>query len=170
MRDGAFSLSPTPFDPNETFDLICSSFQPQIQHKKLQLSYATTNDEKLPKLVGDGKRFQQVVINLVKNAMKFTYHGSIQIKASYCNIQSLIKVSVIDTGTGIAAQDIPKLFTRFGKLKRTVAVNSDGIGLGLTIVKQIVESGGGQIKVKSEGLEKGSKFSFSMRMDKVLEN
>ena len=64
---------------------------------------------------------------------------------------------------------MPKLFTRFGKLKRTAAINSAGIGLGLTIVKQIVESGGGHIKVKSAGLEKGSKFSFSMKMDHVIE-
>ena len=55
-------------------------------------------------------------------------------------------------------------------MKRTAALNSAGIGLGLTIVKQIVESGGGQIKVKSEGLEKGSKFSFSMQMDKLIED
>ena len=84
--------------------------------------------------------------------MKFTLAGSIRIKARYCYEQALIKVSVTDTGSGIAAQDFPKLFTRFGKLKRTAADNRTGIGLGLTIVKQIVESGGGQIKVKSDGL------------------
>ena len=54
-------------------------------------------------------------------------------------------------------------------MKRTAAINSDGIGLGLTIVKQIVEAGGGQIKVKSDGVEKGSKFSFSMQMDLHIE-
>ena len=64
---------------------------------------------------------------------------------------------------------MPKLFTRFGKLKRTAAINSAGIGLGLMIVKQIVETGGGQIKVKSDGLEKGSKFSFSMQMVALTE-
>ena len=102
MRDGAFSLSSTPFDPNETFNMIFSSFVPQLQFKGVQLIYNTADGGKLPKLVGDGKRFQQVIINLVKNAMKFTIVGSIQIKAKYCNTQSLIKVSVIDTGSGIA--------------------------------------------------------------------
>ena len=75
MRDGAFSLSSAPFDPNETFELICSSFEPQVQVKRVKLIFATANGQLLPKLVGDGKRFQQVVINLVKNAMKFTQAG-----------------------------------------------------------------------------------------------
>ena len=169
IKDGAFSLSSTPFDPNETFDLICSSFEPQVQLKGLQLVYNTFDGYELPKLVGDGKRFQQVVINLVRNAMKFTLNGSIQIKARYCVQQQQIKVSVKDTGSGIAEQDFPKLFTRFGKLKRTAKSNSAGIGLGLMIVKQIVESGGGQIKVKSDGLGKGSKFSFTMQMDQLVD-
>ena len=82
--------------------MIFSSFVPQLQFKGVQLIYNTADGGKLPKLVGDGKRFQQVIINLVKNAMKFTIEGSIQIKAKYCNTQSLIKVSVIDTGSGIA--------------------------------------------------------------------
>ena len=103
MRDGAFSLNSSPFDPNETFDLICSSFYPQVQFKEVKLIYITENDVKLPNLVGDNKRFQQVVINLVKNAMKFTLKGFISIKARYCYMDSLIRVSVEDTGCGIAA-------------------------------------------------------------------
>ena len=103
MKDGAFRLSSTPFDPNETFDLICNSFEPQLQFKDVQLIYTTADDKQLPKLIGDGKRFQQVVINLVRNSMKFTLYGSIKIKARYCSERSLIKVSVTDTGSGIAA-------------------------------------------------------------------
>ena len=60
--------------------------------------------------------------------------------------------------------DLPKLFTRFGKLHRTAQMNSEGIGLGLTIVKQIVELSGGEVKVQSDGLGKGSTFGFSMQM------
>ena len=72
---------------------------------------------------------------------------------------------MVDTGTGIAKEDFPKLFTRFGKLHRTAIMNSEGIGLGLTMVKQIVESSGGQIAFESQGIGHGSNFCFSMTMD-----
>ena len=76
-------------------------------------------------------------------------------------------VHIEDSGAGIAQEDIPKLFTRFGKLHRTAEMNSSGIGLGLLIVKQIVESCQGDIIAESEGVDKGSLFIFSMRMDKL---
>ena len=69
---------------------------------------------------------------------------------------------VSDTGSGIASEDFTKLFSRFGKLHRTAEMNNEGIGMGLTIVKQIVEKSGGSIGVWSEGLGKGSLFFFNM--------
>ena len=96
-----------------------------------------------PLLLGDARRLKQVLINLVKNAKKFTPKGKIEILASYDLEQESLVVHVKDTGSGIAAEDLPKLFTRFGKLQRTAQMNSDGIGLGLTIVQGIIESGGG---------------------------
>ena len=69
-----------------------------------------------------------------------------------------------DTGVGIASEDLPKLFNRFGKLQRTAQMNSEGIGLGLNIVKQIIELSSGEISVHSDGLGKGSTFTFSMKM------
>ena len=86
--------------------------------------------------MGDGRRFQQVLINLVKNALKFTKAGQIHIKACYrYEPENLLVLHVEDTGVGIMSQDFPKLFSRFGKLQRTASINSEGIGLGLTIVK-----------------------------------
>lgn len=79
-----------------------------------------------------------MLINLVKNAKKFTDSGSIKILACYDNRNEQLVVHVKDTGVGIAANDMSKLFTRFGKLHRTAAQNSEGIGLGLTIVNNIV--------------------------------
>ena len=79
----------------------------------------------------------------------------------------MLVVDVIDTGVGIAAEDMAALFSRFGKLHRTASMNSEGIGLGLTIVKQIVESAKGKVTVTSEGVGKGSTFSFSMLMPTV---
>jgi len=107
-------------------------------------------------------------MNLMKNALKFTEKGMIKIRAYYEGPPTfMLIVDIIDTGVGIAAADMGALFSRFGKLHRTAAMNSDGIGLGLTIVKQIVESAQGKVTVASDGVDKGSTFSFSMMMPTV---
>ena len=121
--------------------------------------------DRLPILVGDERRLKQVLINLVKNALKFTSKGKIVVKAGYNYSLKSIIVHVEDSGVGIACEDFPKLFSRFGKLKRTEEFNSEGMGLGLTIVKQIIEQSGGQIEVRSEGPGLGSLFILSMRME-----
>lgn len=74
---------------------------------------------------------------------------------------------VRDTGAGIAAEDLPQLFSRFGKLHRTASMNHEGIGLGLTIVKEIVESCNGSIMVESDGEGSGSTFTVSMQMSAI---
>ena len=83
---------------------------------------------------------------MVKNAINFTKHGLIEIQASYSNPLRSIIVGVRDSGVGIDKEEFKKLFTRFGKLHRTSEMNSGGIGLGLTIVKNIIEKSGGQIQ------------------------
>ena len=82
----------------------------------------------------------------------------------YSSEKEKLKLQVRDTGSGIAESDASKLFSRFGKLARTQNVNQEGIGLGLTIVKSIVEASGGKVKLYSAGVNKGSTFQFSMRM------
>ena len=89
----------------------------------------------LPQLIGDKRRFKQVMINLLKNALKFTSKGFIKIKAGYNYDVNAVVVHIQDTGAGIVQEDFSKLFSLFGKLTRTASQNSDGIGLGLTIVK-----------------------------------
>ena len=106
-----------------------------------------------------------MLINLIKNALKFTKEGQVTINAFYNYQKKSLVVSVIDTGVGITNEDMPRLFNKFGKLHRTAAMNSAGIGLGLTIVKQIVEQTGGSIKVSSAGPDLGSQFKFNMIMD-----
>jgi len=70
---------------------------------------------------------------------------------------------------GIATEDLPALFSRFGKLQRTAAINSEGVGLGLTIVKQIVELSGGEVSAHSNGVGQGSTFTFTMHMEAALD-
>jgi len=104
----------------------------------------------------------------VRNAIKFTQEGLIEIAAFYrAGPENLLTLEVRDTGVGIAADELPKLFTRFGKLMRTAEYNHEGIGLGLNIVKQIVESHGGAINVFSDGPGQGSTFSVLLKLDPV---
>jgi two-component system, sensor histidine kinase len=80
-------------------------------------------------------------MSLLKNALKFTRQGRIEVKAMYQNERNstkCLKVDISDTGAGIDPSDIDMLFTRFGKLQRSADINSEGIGLGLTISQQIV--------------------------------
>ena len=89
-------------------------------------------------MIGDEVRLKQILINLVKNALKFTQKGSIKIIAAFNRAENLLQVKVVDTGVGISAEDISKLFKKFGKLDRTAALNQDGIGLGLNLCEQLV--------------------------------
>jgi len=68
---------------------------------------------------------------------------------------------------GILVHEIPELCQKFGKLLRTSEMNTEGIGLGLTISKALIEANGGKLKIASEGKEKGSVFAFTMRMAKA---
>ena len=179
MKLANFCLEYKPFDLISTLRNIAEIFEPQIMQAKVKfvihvqgvrLWYEDVNScsQLLPRLIGDERRLKQVLINLIRNAMKFTQKGQVSISASYNKQRgfedNILHIQVRDTGAGIAAEDLPKLFTPFSKLKKTEDLNSDGLGLGLTIVKQIVELAGGAISAHSEGLGKGSTFSFTMRL------
>ena len=83
------------------------------------------------------------MINLVKNAIKFTRQGRIIIIVSYDAQQEKLSVQVADTGKGIKAKEIPNLCQQFGTLLRTAEMNSEGIGLGLMISKALIEANEG---------------------------
>ena len=104
------------------------------------------------------------MINLVKNALKFTKKGYIKILACYDSTNNQLKVHVKDSGKGISAEDTNKLFTQFGKLRRTSEMNSEGIGMGLMICKNLVELNKGTIELHSDGEDQGSCFTFGLHM------
>ena len=109
-------------------------------------------------------RLKQVLINLIKNALKFTNDGEVKIFMAYDKIQQELQVQCVDTGKGISEDEMTRLFSMFGKLKRTAEMNSEGIGMGLMICKKLIEGNGGKLIVKSRGENMGSSFIFTMRM------
>ena len=116
----------------------------------------------LPPAHGDERRLTQVLLNLVGNALKFTDHGGVTIKA-VASLDSFT-VSVTDSGPGIAPADQAKIFEEFQQADSSTTKEKGGTGLGLAIAKQIVEMHGGRLWVESE-VGKGSTFQFSLPID-----
>lgn len=87
----------------------------------------------------------------MKNALKFSIKGIVRIFVAYEEDEQILKVQVVDNGKGIKSEDISKLFSYFGKLKRTANINSEGIGMGLMICQNLVKMNKGTISVHSNG-------------------
>ncbi|MHC4454530.1 MAG: sensor histidine kinase, partial [Planctomycetota bacterium] len=116
-------------------------------------------EDGLPEVIGDEDRMQQVMINLISNAVKFTEKGSVTCRARKINDD--IMISVIDTGLGISEGDQERIFEKFEQVGTALKDKPKGTGLGLPICKEIVAHYDGSIWVKSE-LGKGSNFSFTL--------
>ena len=100
----------------------------------------------------------------MKNALKFTRKGFVKIIAAYDENKEMLEVHVLDNGKGIKPEEMSSLFKKFGKLRRTATINSEGIGLGLMICQKLVTLNMGTISVRSDGENLGSVFSFTMKM------
>ena len=127
-------------------------------------------DRNLPRqMKGDPLRLQQILVNLISNAVKFTQKGSVQIKA-FCRNQSgrklMLQCSVIDTGIGMSEEQQSRLFESFAQADESVTRRYGGSGLGLAICKQLCELMGGRIWLESE-LGKGTRFHFTAVLDKL---
>ncbi|MBE1556479.1 ATP-binding protein [Sporosarcina limicola] len=117
----------------------------------------STVDHDLPAMYTDELRFKQVLYNLLYNALQHTSQGQITVMANICEEQ--MKIQVSDTGTGISSQDVERIFNSFYQVKKEY--DSGGLGLGLSIAKNIIEKLNGEIYVKST-LGVGTIFTFTM--------
>jgi len=111
-------------------------------------------------VLGDRTRLEQVVVNLLTNAVKYTHSGSIQIRSVASGGEAVI--SVRDTGVGIAPDFIEKVFEPFRQASSAWLSSESGLGIGLSIAREIVRLHAGRIWAESEGLHKGSSFSVSL--------
>jgi len=101
-------------------------------------------------------KMKQVFSNLVDNAIKYTKEGSVTVTAEKSGDK--IRVTIADTGIGIAKEDLDTLFAKFTRAKDANKVNTTGTGLGLYVAKQLVEGHKGTIRIESEGPGKGTRF------------
>jgi PAS domain S-box-containing protein len=143
---------------NDLF-LSTSGFFGKIAHeKKIRLKYLLPKEQ--INIFVDAERINQTVSNLINNAIKFTeQNGEITVEARL--LETKIRVGVIDSGIGIDRHDLPKLFIRFTQVSTMADAAEKGLGLGLSIAKELVEKHGGEIWAESlPGV--GSKFYFSL--------
>jgi len=142
------------------FDEVMEEFKIKTDEKNLYLKLDMSNDT--PEIYADRSKLREIIINFLGNSIKFTQEGGLTIKTEIFE-KNFVKVSVIDTGKGISRENIPSLFSKFGRLDnsyQTIA-ESGGTGLGLFITKNLVEKMGGQVGAWSEGVGKGSVFWFT---------
>ncbi|MGB1204235.1 MAG: response regulator [Chitinophagales bacterium] len=137
------------------------------------ITISLVKDANLPNdIIGDAVRLNQIIINLLSNAIKFTIEGEVIVKIKLIlqhKEKIYISISVKDTGIGIAAEKLDLIFEKYKQADQDVMMRYGGSGLGLYIVKQLVELQGGEINVKSQqGI--GSTFSVTLPFDMVEEN
>jgi PAS domain S-box-containing protein len=140
---------------HRSFETISST----AQAKGIQLKLVT--DPRAEPISGDPDRLQQVFWNLLDNAIKFTPSGG-EVLVLLKRVDSHIEVSVIDTGDGIAPALLPHVFDRFKQADASTTRRHGGLGLGLAIVKQLVKLHGGDVRVSSEGVGKGTTFAVCL--------
>jgi len=166
IEAGKLSLESNEFELTEILDSTSQLFSYSAEEKGLELIFDI--DPNIPVLlVGDALRLQQIINNLLGNAIKFTHQGHIKLTIKCVTSDNdkdlTLKVAVSDTGIGMTHDQIHNLFNAFHQADISMTRKYGGTGLGLTICKQLVEMMGGQIGVKSE-IDKGSVFHFTIRM------
>jgi signal transduction histidine kinase len=159
IEAGQMELQREVIDPRALVHSVVATVEPRAREKDLTLSYEVAPD--LPRaLVGDEVRLNQVLLNLVDNAVKFTSRGSVHVWAQV-GAGGNWTLEVRDTGRGISEREVVHIFDEFRQGEAARGRELGGTGLGLAIVRRLVEAMGGSINVKSR-LEVGSTFTVSL--------
>ena len=156
IQSGELIISPVPFDFSEMASQILLSFEQKITAKNIEVD-ADLADRLM--VMGDRDHVFRAVYNLVDNAVKFINEGG-TLRVTAYPAGAFCEFSISNTGDGIAPEDIPHVFDRFYKTDRSRSRDRSGAGLGLYIVKNIINLHGGDISVRSDGGE--TEFSFTL--------
>jgi two-component system CheB/CheR fusion protein len=165
---GRMTFDKQPFEMRKSIKSILFSFDLKIKEKNLEL--IKEYDSKIPSmLLGDAVRLNQIILNLISNAIKFTHKGKIVLSVKLLSEDEenvTVEFAVTDTGIGIAADKIDSIFNVFEQAYVSTANAYGGTGLGLAIVKQLVEAQGGSIRLSSK-IAEGATFSFILPFGKT---
>ena len=158
IMSGTLKLSVEPVNVGAIVEQTVESVRLASEAKAITLQ---TVLDSTAAVIGDQQRLQQVVANLLSNAVKFTPKGG-RVQVFVERLASSVEVRVADSGEGIGPEFLPHVFERFQQADRGSARRSGGLGLGLAIVRHIVELHGGRVDVYSEGRDRGSTFTIRL--------
>jgi signal transduction histidine kinase len=158
LEAGRVDIVPVPLDIREVIRSVVKSVTPLAKEKALRISMKADDD--LPSIMGDQMRLEQVMVNLLSNAIKFTPEGN-SITIHCHRNDDMVVCAVEDTGVGIPPEEVPRVFDKFHQVRATKTRKVKGTGLGLTIVKHLVESHRGTIHVESV-VDTGTTFTFTL--------
>ena len=161
MESGNFEITPEPFAPAPAIRSCCDLLALKAQEAGVELKTRIAAD--LPEIVADRRAFNQILINLVSNAIKFTPRGGRVSVSALCDGPKLV-VAVEDTGVGIGEADLPRLGEAFFQARASYDRRHDGTGLGLSIVKGLVRLHGGDIDIRSR-LGDGTRVTVRLPID-----
>jgi two-component system phosphate regulon sensor histidine kinase PhoR len=159
LESGAVPLRRAPLTIDGPVRHACVLLEEKARAKEIAIDRAGIDGA--PPVLADRSRLEQVLVNLLDNAIKYTPEGG-RITISARGEGEMVRVTVSDTGVGIPPKDLPRIFERFYRVDAARSREQGGTGLGLSIVKHIVQLHGGTVAVESVP-EKGSTFSFSLR-------
>lgn len=149
-------------DLSHLIHTITQRLHSQFEEKGVNLEVIIP--ESLARVHADEDRINQVLVNLVGNALQYTPSGG-EVRVSASRSGHEVQVSVEDTGIGISAEHLPHLFTRFYRVDKSRSRAGGGSGIGLTIARHLVEAHGGRIWAESGGVGQGSRFCFTLPVD-----
>ncbi|MCC7116888.1 MAG: PAS domain S-box protein [Anaerolineales bacterium] len=162
MKAGKLSIRPEPFKPATLLENVRGTLDKTIADKGLTLTTEISPD--LPdEIIGDAHRLQQILVNLVNNAVKFTEKGGIHVRL-FRPQANRWAMEVRDTGMGIPEEETANIFEAFRQVDAVTTRQRGGFGLGLSIVKQLVELMHGEIKVQSK-MGSGSTFTIHLPLE-----
>jgi PAS domain S-box-containing protein len=154
ITSGKLTLEREWFDPRETIEVSVGALTATAKARNIHIQ---TDLEQVPQILWDQARFQQVIWNLLENAVKFSTAGS-TIAVRLVSSPTGVDISVADQGRGISAEFLPHIFERFRQEDSSTTRGHGGLGLGLAIVKQLVEAHGASVSVESGGPKMGATF------------
>jgi signal transduction histidine kinase len=163
VNTGKITLRSEAIDLGEVVRSAHSAVAPAAAAQQLTISLAEVPDEPIP-VRGDRLRLEQIFLNVLGNALKYTPHGGV-VEVRIATARNRVRVSVTDTGIGISPEMLPHVFEMFAQADRTLDRAQGGLGIGLTVARTLARLHGGDIEVESEGAGRGSTFHVTLPLD-----